>query len=102
MIVENGKGEENVKQMEDKVKMVHVRRMTAHVRVNPHGLNPEHPLPLSTPGRAFLPRLSASGTSRVPAPSGRSLALRRTRQNTPWYRCLSALFSLLLDLDDRT
>jgi hypothetical protein len=89
------KGRGNVKQVEDKVKMVHVRWIPAHARVNPHGVNPEHPSPLSAPRCAFLLRLSASGTSRVPAPSGRSLALRRKRQNAQWYRYLSASFNLL-------
>jgi hypothetical protein len=44
-----GGGQENVKQMEDKVKTVHVRRITAHARVNPPWVNPEHPSPLPAP-----------------------------------------------------
>jgi hypothetical protein len=35
--------EEIVMMMEDKVRMVHVRRLTARVRVDPAWANPEHP-----------------------------------------------------------
>jgi hypothetical protein len=35
--------------MEDKVKMVRVKRLTAHATVDPPWVDPEHPSPLSAP-----------------------------------------------------
>jgi hypothetical protein len=48
-LLRNWRREENVKKVEDKVKTVHVRRMTAHARVDPPWVDPEHPSPLSAP-----------------------------------------------------
>jgi hypothetical protein len=44
-----GGWQEKVKQVEDRVKTVHVRRMTAHARVIPPWVDPEHPSPPSAP-----------------------------------------------------
>jgi hypothetical protein len=42
-------GEGTAKMVEDKVRMVHMRRIPAHARVDPPWVNPEHPSPLSAP-----------------------------------------------------
>jgi hypothetical protein len=81
--------------VEDRVRMVGVKRMTAHARVDPPWANPEHPSPLSAPCRVSLPSLSASGTPRVPAPSGRSSALRVESQDARLNRYATASFHLL-------
>jgi hypothetical protein len=87
-----------VMKVEDKVRMVRVQRILAHAQVDPPGINPEHPSPLSAPRCPALPRLSASGTPRVPAPSGRSSALRHERPDWPSHRSASTSPHLLAGL----
>src|SRR5919108_3926792 len=41
--------EGTAKLVEDRVRMVRVRRITGHARVDPPGVNPEHPSPPSAP-----------------------------------------------------
>jgi hypothetical protein len=77
--------------MEDKVRMVGVRRWFVHARVDPTWVNPNPPSPLSIPPRPYLPGFPASGTARVPAPLWKRCAIRRV---TKCPRCrLSALAS---------
>jgi hypothetical protein len=45
----NPRREGTAKMVEDKVRMVHVKRITAHARMDPTWVDPEHPSPLSAP-----------------------------------------------------
>jgi hypothetical protein len=69
--------------MEDKVRMVGVRRCAVHARVDPAWANPGHPSPLSVPLRPPLPGSPVSGTARVPAPLRKRRAVRRVTK-CPW------------------
>jgi hypothetical protein len=77
--------------MEDKVRMVGVRRWFVHARVDPTWVNPNPPSPLSIPPRPYLPGSPASGTTRVPAPPWKPYPIRRVRK---WRRCKRAAFAL--------
>jgi hypothetical protein len=80
--------------MEDKVRMVGVRRWLIHTRVDPTWASPKPPSPLSIPPRPYLPGSPASGTTRVPAPLWKRCAIRRVRKCP---RCrVSALASTCL------
>jgi hypothetical protein len=83
--------------MEDKVRMVGVRRWFVHTRVDPTWANPGHPSPLSVPLRPYLPGSPVSGTARVPAPLWKRRAIRRVRKRT-WYRVCAAASTTLLPL----
>ena len=83
--------------MEDKVRMVGVRRWFVHTRVDPTWANPGHPSPLSVPLRPYLPGSPASGTARVPAPLWKRHAIRRVRKR-PRYRVYAAASITLLPL----
>jgi hypothetical protein len=80
--------------MEDKVRMVGVRRWFVHTRVDPTWASPKPPSPLSIPPRPYLPDFPASGTTRVPAPLWKRCAIRRVRKCS---RCgISAIASTCL------
>lgn len=83
--------------MEDKVRMVGVRRWFAHTRVDPTWANPGHPSPLSVPLRPYLPGFPVSGTARVPAPLWKRRAIRRVKKR-PRYRVYAAASTTLLPL----
>src|SRR5919108_1075438 len=81
--------------MEDKVRMVGVRRYVVHTRVAPAWANPGHPLPLSVPPRPYLPGSPASGTARVPAPLWKRRVVRRVRKRPRYSVRVSASACLL-------
>jgi hypothetical protein len=83
--------------MEDRVRMVGVRRWFVHTRVDPTWANPGHPSPLSVPLRPYLPGSPVSGTARVPAPLWKRRAIRRVRKR-PRYRVYAAASITLLPL----
>jgi hypothetical protein len=83
--------------MEDKVRMVGVRRWFVHTRVDPTWANPGHPSPLSVPLRPYLHGFPVSGTARVPAPLWKRCAIRRVRKR-PRYRVYAAASTTLLPL----
>jgi hypothetical protein len=62
--------------MEDKVRMIGVRRYFVHTRVDPAWANLGHPSPLSVPLRPSLPGFPVPGTARVPAPLWKRRAVR--------------------------
>jgi hypothetical protein len=81
--------------MEDKVRMVGVRRGSVHTRVDPAWASPGHPLPLSVPPRPDLPGSPASGTPRVPAPRWKRRVVRRVRKRPRYSIRVSASACLL-------
>jgi len=83
--------------MEDRVRIVGVRRWFVHTRVDPTWANPGHPSPLSVPLRPYLPGSPVSGTARVPAPLWKRRAIRRVRKR-PRYRVYAAASITLLPL----
>ena len=90
--------------MEDKVRMVGVRRWLVHTRVDPTWANPRHPPPLSVPPRPSLPGFPASGTARVPAPLRKRRAIRRVRKRPRCrvYAPASTTLLPMLDVIDET
>ncbi len=68
--------------MEDKVRMVGVRRDFVYTRVDPTWASPQHPLPLSVPLRPDRPGSPPSGTARVPASLWKRRAVRRVRKRS--------------------
>jgi hypothetical protein len=90
--------------MEDKVRMVGVRRWFVHTRVDPTWANPGHPSPLSVPLRPYLPGSPVSGTARVPAPLWKRRAIRRVRKRLRYrvYAAASITLLPLLDAADET
>jgi hypothetical protein len=83
--------------MEDKVRMVSVRRSFVHTRISPTWANPEHPSPLSAPPRPYLPGSRSSGTTRVPAPLWKRCALRHVVK-CPQNNVYTAASALLLPM----
>jgi hypothetical protein len=83
--------------MEDKVRMVSVRRSFVHTRIGPTWANPEHPSPLSVPPRPYLPGSRSSGTPRVPAPLWKRRALRQVMK-CPQNNVYTAASTLLLPM----
>jgi hypothetical protein len=81
--------------LEDKVRMVGVRRWFVHARVDPTWASPGPPSPLSVPSRPSLPGSPASGTARVPAPRWKRRAIRRVRKRPRYGSSASASTSLL-------
>jgi hypothetical protein len=62
--------------MEDRVRMIHVRRVTAHAQVSSPGTNPEYLSPLTAPQPLSLRDFPASGAARAPVPPGSLEAVR--------------------------
>src|SRR5919109_537763 len=81
--------------MEDKVRIVGVRRRFVRASVDPTWASPGHPSPLSVPLRPDLPSSPASGTARVPAPLRKLHAIRRARKCPRYGVYASASISLL-------
>jgi hypothetical protein len=81
--------------MEDKVRMVGVRRCFVHTRADPTWASPGHPLPLSVPPRPSLPGSPTSGTARVPAPLWKRRVVRRVRKRPRCQVVASASIVLL-------
>jgi hypothetical protein len=81
--------------MEDKVRMVGVRRCFVDTRVDPTWAVPRHPSPLSLPLRPSLPGSPASGTARVPAPRRKRRAIRRAKKRPRYSVCAAASVTLL-------
>jgi hypothetical protein len=90
--------------MEDKVRMVGVRRWFVHTRIDPTWANPGHPSPLSVPLRPYLPGSPVSGTTRVPAPLWKRRAIRRVRKHRRYrvYAVASIILLPLLGAADET
>jgi hypothetical protein len=89
--------------MEDRIRMVGVRRCFVHTRVGPTWVSPGPPSPLSIPPRPYLPDSPASGTARVPAPPWKRRGIRRVRKRPRCRVCASAsisLLSILATIDD--
>ena len=83
--------------MEDKVRMVGVRRYFVYTRVDPAWASPEHPLPLSVPLRPSLPGSPPSGTACVPASLWKRRVVRRVRKR-PRYRVRVSASACLLSI----
>jgi hypothetical protein len=87
--------------MQDRVRMVGMRRWFVHTRVDPTWASPGHPSPLSALPRPDLPGSPASGTARVPVPAGKRRAIRRVRRR-PRCRVSASASAYLLSLRDAT
>ncbi len=83
--------------MEDKVRMVGVRRYFVYTRGDPAWASPEPPLPLSVPLRPSLPGSLPSGTARVPASLWKRRVVRRVRKH-PRYRVRVSASACLLSI----